>query len=119
MPMERSAQSTTDRELLGLLAARDTAAFALLYDRHAPMAFGAATRLFDDPSSAERVVEHIFLALWRGAPSLDPAQTSLWPWLLAQLLRFARASRSPSQLRYTGLDSSDSGDEAAGNSLGS
>jgi len=110
---------TTDRELLRLLAARNTAAFALLYDRHAPRAFGTAVRLLDDPSAAERIVEQLFLAVWRGAPSLEPAQTSLWPWLSAQLLRFARVARSPSQLRYTGLDSSDSGDEAASDSLGS
>lgn len=84
------------------------------------MVFGAAARLLEDPSSAEQVVEHIFLALWRGAPGLEPAQTSLWPWLLAQLLRFARAARSPSQARYRGLDGSVAADdEAAGHSRGS
>ena len=116
--IEKREQSPTDRDLLGRLGTRDPAAFALLYDRYAPMAFGAATCLFEDPPVAERVVEQIFLALWRGAPSREPAQTSLWPWLLAQLLRFARASRSASHLRYTGLDSSDSGEDVAGNALG-
>jgi len=104
-PIERSAQSTTDRDLLGRLAARDAAAFALLYDRHAPRAFGTAVRLFDDDqSAAERAVEQLFLAVWRGAPEINAAHASLWPWLLAQLLRSARATRIPSLPRSDRLD---------------
>ena len=91
----------TDRELLARLHSRDTAAFALLYDRHAPMAFGAAIRLLGDPSTAEAAVEAIFLALWRGTPDIEAAHPPVRSWLLAQRIRSARRPGSPSRPHYS------------------
>lgn len=60
-----------ERALLARLADRDTAAFALLYDRHAAAIFGYAVRLLG-AAAAEAIVEDAFLALWRGAPDAVP-----------------------------------------------
>ena len=45
--------------------ADDTAAFATLYDRHAPAVFGVAYRMLRDRSAAEDAAQDTFLAVWR------------------------------------------------------
>lgn len=82
--------SPEDGALLARMAERDTAAFVMLYDRHAPLVFGAAMHLLADPLAAERAVEATFLSLWREGPAIDPAGTAPRIWLLAELYRHAR-----------------------------
>ena len=76
------AEPADEVALLTRLAGRDTAAFALLYDRHAPAIFGYAVRLLGNAGMAELAVQEAFLSLWRQAPTLAPGTAGVRAWLL-------------------------------------
>ena len=56
------------------------AAFAAVYERHAPAARRVAQRILRGPSAADDVVQEAFLALWRS--SYDPAAGAVDHYLL-------------------------------------
>ena len=61
----------------------DTRAFAVLYDRHASVAYALAYRICGRRSAAEEVVQDAFLAAWRGRASFQSSRGALRPWILA------------------------------------
>ena len=87
--IEGSTRPSTDRELLGRLCARDSTAFALLYDRHARRVFGRALRPLGDPAAAEAATGAAFLALWHRAADADPPRGDVRGWLRATVERDA------------------------------
>jgi len=60
----------------------DDLAFQALYQRHAGMAFGVATRIVRPPLRAEDVVQDAFLTIWRNSGRYDPSRGPVRPWLL-------------------------------------
>jgi RNA polymerase sigma-70 factor (ECF subfamily) len=44
--------------------AGDSGAFAMIYDRYAPLVFGLAKRMLGNSAAAEDVAQSVFLALW-------------------------------------------------------
>lgn len=90
MPSTAPSEALDDVALLAQLLVRDTASFALLYDRHAPTAFGYAYHLLQDPARAEIVLEAVFLELWH--LGIEPKQTSIRVWLLRRVLQHARGT---------------------------
>lgn len=72
-----------DEDLMELVAAGDTRAFAVLYDRHSAVAYSLAYRICGRRSSAEEVVQEAFLAAWRGRASYQSSRGGLRPWILA------------------------------------
>jgi RNA polymerase sigma-70 factor (ECF subfamily) len=73
--------SDGDDELVRRVADGSEAAFAVLYDRHAPAVFRAALRLNPDRGAAEEVTQETFLALWNRAELFEPSRGSLAAWL--------------------------------------
>ena len=71
-----------DEDLMGLVAAGATRAFAVLFDRHAAVAYALAYRICGRRSSAEDVVQEAFLAAWRGRASYQSTRGGLRPWIL-------------------------------------
>jgi RNA polymerase sigma-70 factor (ECF subfamily) len=69
-----------------LLAARLTAgddhALAEVFDRFGPLVFGAAIGIVGDGSSAQDVVQDVFVELWRHPDRFDPAVGSLRTYLM-------------------------------------
>jgi RNA polymerase sigma-70 factor (ECF subfamily) len=61
---------------------RDEKAFALLYDRHAPLVYGIALRMLGRSQEAEDVLQQVFLAFWERASSFDPSKGSPAAWLV-------------------------------------
>jgi RNA polymerase sigma-70 factor (ECF subfamily) len=53
-----------ERTTVERLEAGDQAAFAALYDRYAPLVYGIAKRILDDPTQAEDVTQSVFTMLW-------------------------------------------------------
>ena len=64
-------EKTSDRALLGRVAAGDVAALRLVYDEHAPRAMAIARRILRNVEEAEDIVQETFLELWRRAPQFD------------------------------------------------
>ncbi len=93
------SQERTDEELMQQLAAGVQEALGPLYSRYARLIFHLAVRSLDRPA-AEEIVQDVFLAVWRGAASFDPARGTFRPWVL-QITHFRilnelrRRSRQP------------------------
>jgi len=70
----------TDAELIRRIAARDRAAFAELYDRHATLMFSVAIRILNEAGEAEDVLQETFLQIWDKAGNFDPdlGKASSW-----------------------------------------
>lgn len=72
----------TDEELARLVAARDLAAFAELYDRYAPRIHAWAAHLLG-PVEAEDASQEILLRIWHKASQFDPGRGRFASWALA------------------------------------
>ena len=79
-----------DQVLLARVAARDVAAFGLLYDRHNRAAFALALRLLGQEGAAEDAVQRAFLVLWRQAGRVQARPIPVRIWLLTIVYQRAR-----------------------------
>jgi RNA polymerase sigma-70 factor (ECF subfamily) len=71
-----------DEELMQLVRENDSAAFAVVYERHATAAFSLAFRMCGKRALAEDVVQEAFLSLWRSGARYDSTRGSLRTWVL-------------------------------------
>src|SRR5262245_16825038 len=70
-----------DAALIAGLRAGDQSAMADLYDRYSGVVYGVALRVLADATSAEDVVQEVFLQLWRNPQAFDANRGRLGPWL--------------------------------------
>ena len=77
-----SLGGVTDVELSEQLAAGNTQALEVLYDRYGGLAYSVSIRILGDPGKAEDVVQDVFLKLWNSASRFDAGKGSLRTWLL-------------------------------------
>jgi RNA polymerase sigma-70 factor (ECF subfamily) len=71
-----------DEELMQLVRENDSAAFAVVYERHATAAFSLAFRMCGKRTLAEDIVQEAFLSLWRSGARYDGTRGSLRTWVL-------------------------------------
>jgi RNA polymerase sigma-70 factor (ECF subfamily) len=71
-----------DEELMQLVSDSDSAAFAVIYERHATAAFSLAFRMCGKRALAEDVVQEAFLSLWRSGARYDGTRGSVRTWVL-------------------------------------
>jgi RNA polymerase sigma-70 factor (ECF subfamily) len=71
-----------DEDLMQLVRRGDADAFALIYDRHATVAFSLAFRITGNRSAAEDVVQEAFLGLWRSTARYERTRGSVRTWVL-------------------------------------
>jgi RNA polymerase sigma-70 factor (ECF subfamily) len=71
-----------DEELMQLVREHDSAAFAVVYERHATAAFSLAFRMSGKRALAEDIVQEAFLSLWRSSARYDGTRGSLRTWVL-------------------------------------
>ena len=60
---------------------RDSSALEVLYDRYGRPVYSLALRISQQHSSAEEIVQDVFLQLWRSADRFQPSRGPLEPWL--------------------------------------
>jgi RNA polymerase sigma-70 factor (ECF subfamily) len=71
-----------DEELMKRVQAADADAFAVLYDRHSSAAYSLAYRILGSATSAEDVLQEVFLTVWRSAVRFDEQKGSCRGWVL-------------------------------------
>jgi RNA polymerase sigma-70 factor (ECF subfamily) len=71
-----------DATLVNRLLQRDVSAFEQLYDRHSRIVYALVLRILQQASTAEEVVQDVFLQLWRNAARYQAARGPFVPWLL-------------------------------------
>ena len=103
--LERVNETTaTDRdvELLGRIASQDRAAFAEFYDRHATLMFSVASKILNNASEAEDVLQETFVQVWQKARNFNPKLGKASSWVAIMVRNKAidriRASQRRSRL---------------------
>jgi RNA polymerase sigma-70 factor (ECF subfamily) len=98
-------QEPTDEALVAMVAKRDVAAFALLYDRHAAVVYSLAARSLGEVK-AEEVVQDVFLRLWASAGQYDARRGAFCSWFFAilrhQVLAEQRRQGQEARFRMAG-----------------
>lgn len=70
-----------DATLLALVKRGDEYAMASLFDRYSKVVYSVALRVLRDPSSAEDVLQDIFMQIWRNPDGFTATRGSLGGWL--------------------------------------
>jgi RNA polymerase sigma-70 factor (ECF subfamily) len=86
-----------DEELMDLVAAGETRAFEVIFDRHAAAGYSLALRMCGRRALADDIVQEAFLSLWRSGTGYDRARGSVRSWVLS-----AVHNRAVDALRRTG-----------------
>jgi RNA polymerase sigma-70 factor (ECF subfamily) len=81
-PRSRRLSLLDDAQLMGLVQRDDTAAFSLLYDRHATAVYSVARRIAGSRAAAEDVTQETFVGFWRSRASFSPERGVVRGWLL-------------------------------------
>ena len=76
-----SPHALSDEELMRQLAAGRQESLGRLHRRHAPLVFKKAAYSLDR-STAEEIVQDVFLAVWRNAGVFSPERGAFRPWVL-------------------------------------
>lgn len=74
-----------DHEFVQLIAARDQGAFAAVFRLHGDSCFALSRRILSERSTAEEVVQEVFVRLWNAPERYDAQRGSLRSFLLAQV----------------------------------
>src|ERR1700722_18418124 len=70
-----------DAALLALVQRGDEYAMASLFDRYSKVVYSVALRVLRDPSSAEDVLQEVFMQIWRNPDGFIATRGSLGGWL--------------------------------------
>jgi RNA polymerase sigma factor (sigma-70 family) len=70
-------------EAIGRVAQGSEAALEEVYGRTCAKLYGVCLRILGDRSEAEDALQEVYVSLWRGAGSFDPARASPVSWLAA------------------------------------
>lgn len=74
--------ASPDVTLVDQLLHKDVTAFEQLYDRHSRIVYALVLRILQQASTAEEVVQDVFLQLWRNAGQYQSHRGPFVPWLL-------------------------------------
>jgi len=81
-PKPEALQRLADEDLMTLVDAKESDAFAVIYDRHGGAAYSLAHRIVGEAGMAEDVTQEAFLSIWRSSARFDPARGSVRGWVL-------------------------------------
>jgi RNA polymerase sigma-70 factor (ECF subfamily) len=101
-PVNEQADQERDTELLRQIAAGDRVAFAEFYDRHSTLMFSVASKILNNSSEAEDVLQEVFLQIWEKAGKFDPKLGKAASWA-AILVRNRAIDRIRASQRRTRL----------------
>jgi RNA polymerase sigma-70 factor, ECF subfamily len=73
--------TSTDEQVVSLLAEGNPQAIDMLYERYGRLAYSLAFRVLGDGAAAEDVVQDAFLSVWRRSSTFEASRGSLRTWL--------------------------------------
>jgi RNA polymerase sigma-70 factor (ECF subfamily) len=76
--------ATIGADLVRQMAAGDREAFAVFYDRYAPVVFPLILRIVRERADASDVLQEVFWEAWRDAPAYDAARGSAEAWMVTR-----------------------------------
>lgn len=79
--MENKA-TLPEEALVQQLQARNSQAFATLYDNYAPALMGVINKLVSNAADAENLLQDAFVKIWRHIEKYDPEKGRLYTWLV-------------------------------------
>ena len=80
--MPRRTDKLSDEQLMARLDGPEVeAALSKLYDRYSRTVYGVGIKILGDRSSAEELVQEVFLKVWRSSGTFDPSRGSFSTWL--------------------------------------
>lgn len=71
-----------DAALVHRLLRKDVNAFEQLYDRHSRIVYSVVLRILRQVSTAEEIVQEVFLQVWRNSAQYDASRGAFIPWLV-------------------------------------
>src|SRR5262249_19244288 len=71
----------SDNALNAAMVAGDTSALGALYDRHAQIVFALLLRILRDRTTAEDLLQEVFLRAWQQADLFDETRGTMRCWL--------------------------------------
>jgi RNA polymerase sigma-70 factor (ECF subfamily) len=78
----RRTNELSDEQLMARLDGPEIeASISALYDRYSRTVFGVGLNILGDRSSAEELVQEVFLKVWRSSGTFDPSRGSFSTWL--------------------------------------
>lgn len=105
--MSATAADTVE-QLMARIALRDHCAFKLLFDKTAGQLLAVASRVLQDCTQAEDVVQDVFVKLWKKAEHQTPAQAFTLAWLCVvtrnTALDHLRKKRPETPLHWVDVD---------------
>jgi RNA polymerase sigma-70 factor (ECF subfamily) len=113
--VSRELAHLSDEALIALVARRDEAALAALYDRFGRVAYGLAVRVLRDRALAEDAVQEAFMTVWRTADRYVAERSKASSWILTFVHRRAvDLVRREERRRADPLEQAAEGDGAPG-----
>jgi RNA polymerase sigma-70 factor, ECF subfamily len=80
--IHRRADELSDEQLMDLVSGPGVeAALSALYDRYSRTVYGVGLKILGDRSSAEELVQDVFLKVWRSSGTFDSSRGSFSTWL--------------------------------------
>jgi RNA polymerase sigma-70 factor, ECF subfamily len=80
--MSRRADGLSDEQLMANLDGPDVeVALSKLYDRYSRTVSGVGLKILGDRSTAEELVQDVFLKVWRSSRTFDASRSSFSTWL--------------------------------------
>src|SRR5881397_952233 len=76
--------ATIGADLVRQMAAGDREAFAVFYDRYAPVVFPLILRIVRERADASDVLQEVFWEAWRDAPAYDVTRGSPEAWMVTR-----------------------------------
>ena len=76
-------QTVNESELVARIHAGDEQAMAVVYDLYSPVVYSVALRILQNASTAEDVLQEVFVQLWHNPSAFDAARGKLITWLAA------------------------------------
>jgi RNA polymerase sigma-70 factor, ECF subfamily len=82
LQLNQPEELSSDAALAQRLLRSDVNAFEQLYERHSRIVYSVVLRIVRQVSTAEEVVQEVFLQVWRNSGKYDARRGPFIPWLL-------------------------------------